>query len=110
MDLNHIFQYHAPTLDKAKKYEKLRLSFKQYAEVITSDHDFTEDHDLKLELAYEDIIRVVNELVPLETPEYDQAIKYIDQAYDLAIDPKKTIVQAVQSACFFSNAAIALSS
>lgn len=109
MDLNHIFQYHAPTLIKAKKYEKLRSSFKQYAEVLTSDHDFTEDHDLKLELAYEDIIRVVNELVPLETPEYDQAIKYIDQAYDLAVDPKKAVVQLVQGASMFSNAALALS-
>ena len=109
MDLNHIFQFHPATPAKAKKYEKLRSSFKQYAEVLTSDHDFTEDHDLKLELAYEDIIRVVNELVPLETPEYDQAIKYIDQAYDLAIDPKKAIVQLVQGASMFSNAAIALS-
>lgn len=109
MNLNHIFQYHAPTPAKTKKYETLRETFKQYAEVLISDHDLTEDYDLKLELAYEDIIRVVNELVPTESPEYDQAIKYIDQAYDLAVDPKKAVVQLIQGASMFSNAALALS-
>jgi tetratricopeptide (TPR) repeat protein len=109
VDLNHIFQYHAPKPGQPEKYERIRSAFKVYAEALISDHDLTEDSDFNLELAYEDIIRVVSELVPVETPEYDQAIKYIDQAYDLAIEPKRAIVQNVQAACFFSNAAIALS-
>jgi tetratricopeptide (TPR) repeat protein len=108
MDLNHTFQYHAPKPGQPEKYERLRFAFKVYAEALISDHDLTEEYDFNLELAYEDIIRVVNDLVPVESPEYDQAIKYIDQAYDLAIDPKRAIVQSIQAAFFFSSAAVAL--
>lgn len=108
MDLNHIFQFHLASPAKAKKYETLRAAFKEYAEVLISDHDLTEDYDLKLELAYEDIIRAVSELVPMESPEYYRALHYINEAYDMAINPKQSVVQAVQAASMFSNAAIAL--
>lgn len=108
MDLDHIFQYHAPKTGQPEKYERIRAAHKAYTEALLSDRVLNEDGDLVLELAYEDIIRAINELVP-DSPEYDQAIKYIDQAYDLAVDPNRAIVQAIQTACFFSNAAVALS-
>ena len=107
MDLSHIFKHHSPTCAQVKVYEKLREAFREYAEALTTERVLNEEGDLVLELAYEDIIRVINELVP-DSPEYDQAVKYIDQAYDLAIDPNRAIVQAIQAACYFANAAVAL--
>ena len=108
MNLDHIFQHHPPTPVKAKAYELLRNAAKVYAEVLIRDR-VDEDDDLALEMAYEDYVRTVNDLVPTDSPEYLQAIKYIDQAYDLAVDPKQAIVTAVQAASMFANAALALS-
>ena len=109
MDLDHIFQYHAPQPGQPEKYEKLRSAFKAYAEALTSERSLTEDGDLVLELAYEDIVKVYTELVP-DSPEGDRALHFINEAYDLAVDPNRAIVQMVQAASMFSNAAIAINS
>ena len=106
--LDHIFQYHAPTCAKLKVYEALRPAFKEYAEALTSEKILDEDDELVMELAYENITRIVHEIVPIDTPEYDKVIKLIDEAYDVAIDPNLAIVQLVQSASMFANAAVAL--
>jgi hypothetical protein len=108
VDLDNIFTSHAPVGDQIDRYTKLRPAFRQYAEALVSEKLFTEDGDLILELAYEDIIRTVNALVPTDSYEYDQAIKFIDQAYDLAVDPNRAIVSMVQAAGMFANAAIAI--
>jgi len=108
MNLDNIFQYHPPTPVKAKAYEKLRGAAKVYAEVLIRDR-VEEDDYVDLEIAYEDYVRIINETIPTDSPEYFQAIKYIDDAYDLAIDPKQSIVTTVQAASMFVNAALALS-
>jgi hypothetical protein len=109
MNTSHIFQYYSPTPEKTKIYEKLRSAAKTYADALIAKRLPDEDSDLALEIAYEDYVRVVNELVPSDSPEYIQAIKYIDQAYDLAVDHKQAIVTNVQAASMFLNSAIALS-
>jgi hypothetical protein len=108
VDLDHIFTFHPPVGDQIDRYSKLRPAFKAYAEALLMDRVMNEDGELTLELAYEDIVRVVTELTPSESPEVDQAFHYINRAYDLAIDPDRAIVQAVQAAAMFANASVAL--
>ena len=108
MNLDHIFQYHAPTCAKSKAYDRLRAAAKDYAEALISDRVLDEDDNLVIEMAYEDYIRTLNELVPTDTPEYRQAVEYIDRAYDLAVDPNRAIVLLVQNASYLANAAVAL--
>lgn len=108
MDLTQIFTYHAPKPGQPEKYETLRAAAKKYAEALTSDHILDEDDNLVIELAYEDYVRVLNELVPTDSLEYEQAMKFIDQAYDIAVDPDRAIVLLVQAASYFANASVAL--
>jgi hypothetical protein len=107
--LDHIFQFHPATCSKSKAYDRLRSAAKAYAEALISEKILDDQDDLVIEMAYEDYIRTLNELVPTDSPEYLQAVKYIDQAYDLAVDPNRAIVLLVQSASYLANAALALS-
>ena len=108
MNLDHIFQYHAPKPGQPEKYERLRAAAKKYAEALISQRVLDEDDNLVIELSYEDYVRVLNELVPTDSVEYGQAMKFIDQAYDIAVDPDRAIVLLVQGASMFANAAVAL--
>ena len=105
--LENIFTFHAPKNDQAERYEKLRAAAKEYAEVLIRDRT-DEDDEYDLECAYEQYIRLINELIPTDCPQYDCAIKYIDEAYDLAVDSKLAIVKLVQAASMFTTAAIAI--
>lgn len=108
MDLDHIFTHHVPTPEKIKIYETLRPAFKQYAEALISEKVLDEDNELVMELAYDEITRHVNELVPYETPEYDRVLELIDQAYNIARDPNRAVTLLVQGASMYANAAVAL--
>jgi hypothetical protein len=109
MDLENIFSFHPATCAKSKAYDRLRAAAKAYAEALISEKVIDEDGELVIEMAYEDYIRTLNELVPTDTLEYKQAVEYIDRAYDLAIDPNRAIVLLVQGASYFANASLALS-
>ena len=108
MNLEQIFTYHRPTELQARRYELLRPAFRQYAEALISERVLSEDGELVIELAYEDIVRTLNDLVPTDSPEYEESMKFIDKAYDIARDPNHAIVLAVQVASMFANAAIAI--
>jgi tetratricopeptide (TPR) repeat protein len=107
--LDKIFQYHAPTCAQVKVYERLREAFLKYAEDLTTERILDDRGELILELAYEDMRRTLDELVPMDSDGYEQALKLIDQAYDIARDPNRAIVLLVQGASMYSNAAVALS-
>jgi hypothetical protein len=108
VDLDNIFQFHPGTPEKNAKYEKLRAAHHAYAKALIGVKSLNEDDDLNRELAYEDLVRVYTELLFDESPEVDRALHYINEAYRIAEDPNRAIVQAVQSASMFANAAVAL--
>jgi hypothetical protein len=88
------------------KFDLLQASFKQYTEALVSPRSHDEDHNLAIELAYDDIVRVMNANTQNDNPNYEQAIKFLDQAYDLSLDPNPLITVLVNGALTFASMAV----
>ena len=106
MDLDKTFRFHPPTDDQIKKHERLTAAFLEYAKRLTNDRPMDEDTELMMELAYEDIIRVVNESIHTDCDEYERTTDMINHAFTIAKDPNRAIVLLIQGALMFAKASV----
>ena len=106
-NLENIFTYHKPFGDQPQRYEKLRAAAKEYAYALLHDDVLLGGDYDKAYQAYLAYIKVVEELIPVETDECDKVFELAEKALKIATNYELEIVQLIQVASMFANAAIA---